>query len=83
MGTLTARLQYSVALRRIPITLAAPRILLVVSDVNVLHCWPDVFMDLQDEQTSLHDASKEGHLPMVMALLHRGADIEARDKWVR
>ena len=62
------------------ITLAAPRILLVVCDVNVLHRCPDVFMDLQHEKTPLHYASERGHLPIVIALLDRGADVGARDE---
>ena len=68
---------------RILITLAAPRILLVVSDVNVLRRWPDVFMDLQHSKTPLHWASEKGNLPVVMALLDRGADVGACDKLVR
>ena len=68
---------------RILITLAAPPILLVVSDVNVLHRWPDVFMDLQLKGTPLHYASEQGHVPVVMALLDRGADVGARNKYVR
>ena len=47
---------------RIPIMLAAPPILLEVSDVNVLHRWPDVFMDLQYKLT-----------PVERALMDRGA----------
>ena len=65
---------------RILTTLSAPHILLVVSDVNVLHRWPDVFMDLQNGHTPLHLASKQGHVPVVMALLVRGADAGARDE---
>ena len=53
---------------------------LVEFDVYVLHRRPYGFVDVQIGSTSLHFASGKGHLPVVMALLERGADVGARDK---
>jgi hypothetical protein len=36
-------------------------------------------LDLQIDATLLHVASKKGRLPVVMALLERGADVAACD----
>ena len=56
------------------------QILLVVWDMYVLRCWSDGFVNLQVGSTSLHVASRKGHLPVVMALLDRGADVGARNE---
>ena len=34
---------------------------------------------LQDQDTALHDASRGGHLPVVQALLDRGANVRAQN----
>ena len=35
---------------------------------------------LQDQNTSLHVASEGGHLPVVQALLDRGANVRAQNE---
>ena len=37
-------------------------------------------MLLQDNDTSLHNAAEKGHLPVVLALLERGADVNAQGR---
>ena len=55
-------------------------LLLVECVVYVLRRWPDGFVNLQYGETPLHVASVEGHLPVVMALLDRGADVGSRNE---
>ena len=57
-------------------------------DANVWRCltvllprnWPVGFVSLQDGWTPLISASSNGHLPVVAALLERGATVEAANK---
>ena len=37
----------------------------------------------QDGMTALHLAASNGHIAAVEALLARGANLEAKDRWVR
>ncbi len=62
------------------ITLAALCTLLVVCDMYVLFHLSDGFVDRQFRKTPLHVASEKGHLPVVIALLDRGAFVGARDE---
>ena len=44
----------------------------------VMHYMP-LFI-LQDQATALHCASADGHLPVVQALLDRGANVRAQNR---
>jgi hypothetical protein len=57
-------------------------------DANAWRCltvlwsrnWPVGYVSLQDGWTPLISASSNGHLPVVAALLDRGATVEAANK---
>ena len=42
--------------------------------------WPGGFVSCQNGSTPLHVASQNGHLPVVAALLERGAEVDAANK---